>query len=369
MGSPAQDAEYYVWEVAGKPLKVHLHLEVVDRLAGEVMRGFGAVPKRGAEVGGVLIGTIESGDPTIVRIEDFEPVDCDYTRGPSYLLGGGDQEAFEDACARWRQDASPQAYAVGYFRSHTRDAMALSSEDVDLMNRWFSAPSQVALLIKPFATKVSPAGFFFREDGVFQPATLLEFPFRRRELSGEEAPPRRSMMERGPRSRDLRSTIPAPVQEFEDEEDYSDAEPIPQSEHAYATTAPAKSRLRSGWVWMPLSFIFLLLGVLLGFQAALTMGSKVNAGGGSDFPLSLSVSRTGDNLSVKWDRQAAAVRAAPRGVIEITDGTQTLTRDLDAAQLQNGNLIYRNSSNAVRFRLSVYPNSRVTVTETMDWKP
>ena len=289
--------------------------------------------------------------------------------GPSYLLSGDDQRAFEEACEQWRPDASRQAYAVGYFRSHTRDGMALSPEDVELMNRYFPEPSQVALLIKPFATKVSPAGFFFREDGVFQPATPLEFPFRRRELGGEEPPPRRSLMERRPRSRDLRSMVPASVEEGVGDEEYAGTEPIPQPEHAYVTTAPAKSRLRGGWVWIPLSFIFLLLGVLLGFQAALTMGPKVSAGGAPDFALSLSVNKSDDNLAVKWDRQAAAVRSAQRGVIEIQDGGQTLSRDLDAAQLQNGNMIYRNSSNAVRFRLIVYPSPRVSVTETIDWKP
>jgi hypothetical protein len=49
---------YYVWEVPGKPVAVHLHLDVLDRIASEVMRGFGAVPKRGAEVGGLLIGIV-----------------------------------------------------------------------------------------------------------------------------------------------------------------------------------------------------------------------------------------------------------------------------------------------------------------------
>ena len=58
METRTQDpAGYYVWEVPGQPVIVHLRLDVVDRLAAEVMRGFGAVPKRGAEVGGVLIGT------------------------------------------------------------------------------------------------------------------------------------------------------------------------------------------------------------------------------------------------------------------------------------------------------------------------
>jgi len=42
--------------------------------------------------------------------------------------------------------------------------------------------------------------------------------------------------------------------------------------------------------------------------------------------------------------------------------------DLDLAQLQNGSLLYRNLSDSVRFRLTVYPNVRTSVTEMMDWK-
>ena len=68
---------YYVWEAPGKSLLVHLQLDVIDGLLSDVMRGFGAVPKRGAEVGGLLLGSIERGEQTIVRIEDFEPVECD----------------------------------------------------------------------------------------------------------------------------------------------------------------------------------------------------------------------------------------------------------------------------------------------------
>ncbi len=170
----------YVWEVPGKPVSVHIDLDVVDRIAAEVMRGFGAVPKRGAEVGGVLIGTIEPGDPAIVRVEDYEPVRCDYKRGPSYLFTAEDRAEFEDACERWMPDATRPAYAVGYFRSQTRgnptggnpsnQALPLAPEDVELMDRHFPAPEHVALIVKPYGTKVSVGGFFAREDGVFPEA-------------------------------------------------------------------------------------------------------------------------------------------------------------------------------------------------------
>jgi hypothetical protein len=350
---------YYVWELPGKPVVVHLHLSVIDRMSAEVMRGFGAVPKRGAEVGGVLLGTIEPGAPTIVRVEDFAPVACDYKRGPSYLFTADDGAAFEDACVRSEPDPSRPTYGVGYFRSHTRDGLSLGPEDIELMEQYFPQPAHLALLVKPFVSKVSVASFFFREDGLFPSLAPLEFPFRRRELLGEEAPPRRTMLERVPRRREVRAIVEEDVQD-------SIREPIPSpSEVAYAYTTSTKSR--GGWVWIPLSFVFLLLGVVLGFQAALTMGGRVG-GGTIDYSLGLTVTKEGANLSVKWDRDAPAIKAAQKGVLEIEDAGYTKPVELDAAQLRNGSILFTNSSRTVRFRLIVYPQTRVSVIQTMEWK-
>lgn len=357
---------YYVWGAPGKAVAVHLHLDVIDRLLPEVMRGFGAVPKRGAEVGGVLIGTIEPGDPAVVRIEDFELVDCSYKRGPSYLFSEEDAEAFEEACRRW--GSADPAYAVGYFRSHTRDGLSLGQEDVALLDEYFQEPASVALLIKPFATKPSVAGFFFREDGVFSEATALEFPFRRRELTGEAPPPRRPLTERSAERgmTRLRRREPPVREEFEEgvqgpgrEEEQPDGE--------YAGTAPARTGMMR-WMWMiPLSFVFLLLGVGLGFQAATSMGR--NAGNGEqDFELALAVTRMGNNLSVKWNPDSAAVKLAQRGVLEIEDGGASKSVDLDPQYLQTGAITYNNNSGTVHFRLVVYLNSRSSVVESLDWR-
>jgi hypothetical protein len=371
MAAGTQDAAgYYVWEVAGKNVSVHLHLEVVDRILAEVMRGFGAVPKRGAEVGGVLIGTIEEGDSIIVRVEDFEPVECDYKRGPSYMFAEEDRGAFADAVERWEPGPDRPVYAVGYFRSHTREGMSLAPEDILIMEEFFPSPAQVALLVKPYGTKVSMAGFFFREEGGFQQITPLEFPFRRRELSGEEPPPRRSMIERRPRGHEPRPIDSAPpvrfnAPRFEDppfEEEYA-PEPAHPPQTAYAVTMPSRSRSS---MWIPLSFVFLVFGVALGLMIGLARAPASSAVG--DFALGLSVSRSDENLNVKWDRRAPAIRDAQRGTLEIEDGSYTKSVDLKSVDLHSGSIIYRNASSAVRFRLTVFPEERVSVTETAEWK-
>ncbi len=355
---------YYVWEVPGKPVVVHTHLDAIDRLSAEIMRGFGAVPKRGAEVGGVLLGSVTKGTPAIVRIEDFEPVACEYKRGPSYLFVDSDRSAFDDTCDRWQPDPANPAYAVGYFRSHTRDGLSLGGEDIELMDQHFPSPAQIVLLVKPFATKVSLASFFVREDGQFPSLAPLEFPFRRRELTGEEAPPRRSMLERVPRRRErpethpeMRSFPPEPI-------DHDPVAPPPDPGYVYAS----KTKTRPAWVWLPLSFVFLVLGVALGFQMGVTMGPKLSSATADDYALGLTVTRDGDNLSVRWNRNSAAVKAAEKGVLEIQDGAFAKPVELDTAQLRNASILFTNSSKSVRFRLIVYPQPGVTVMQSLEWK-
>jgi hypothetical protein len=339
---------------------VHLNLAIIDRLSAEIMRGFGAIPKRGAEVGGLLLGSFEEGAQTIVRVDDFEGIACDYKRGPSYLFSADDGAAFDEACAR-------STSAIGYFRSHTREGLSLGPEDIELMEQYFPSPSHIALLVKPFATKVSIASFFFREDGLFQSAAPLEFPFRRRELTGEAAPPRRSIQERTPRRRERRGDAAnAPPIDFAEQE-LQDPVALPPGP-AYPYTSPSKPRVRSGWVWIPLSFVFLLLGVVLGFQAALTMGGRVTGAGTVDYSLGLTVTREGTNLSVKWNRDAQAIKVAPKGVLEIEDGGRTKPVELDPAQLSNGSILFTNASPTVRFRLIVYPQTGVAVMQTIEWK-
>ena len=325
---------YYVWAVPGKPVAVHLRLDVVDRMAAEFLRGLGAVPKRGAEVGGVLLGSIEPGlvkDTSIVRVEDFEPVPCSYVRGPSYLLTEEDRRIFDEICKR----RSP----VGYYRSHTREGLALGPEDIDVLERNFPLTSQVALLVKPLADKPGEAGFFVRENAVFPGKTPQEFPFRRWEMIGEEPPPPPAVLE------------PLKVES---------ADPLPYV--AEKETPPPRPKSRAG-VWMVAAFVFLLLGVLLGYEASRITAPRR----ASDFAVSLAVERSGDNLMVRWNREAPAVRSASSGLLEIDDGGDIKRMELDRANLSGGTFIYRNGSEKVRFRLVLYLDPGVSVTEELEW--
>jgi hypothetical protein len=364
---------YFVWQAPGKPLAVYLSLHVVERLNADVMRGLAAVPKRGAEVGGVLLGSIEPGETTIVRVEDFQAIACAYGRGPSFFLSETEQQLLGSVAEEERPADSGVPQAVGYYRSHTREGtMALGPEDLECIGKFFPDVNQVALLVRPFATKVGIAGFFVRENGSFPGKTPLEFPFRRREMLGEEAPARRSMYDRKPRNRERREeSYEVPVQAQVQASDYAPAYDYAQDQPTYVEVQPERlpRKQRSPWTWLPIVFIFFVLGAALGYQTAVTLARRaVIREGATAFALRLAAERTGESLSVRWDRDSSAVRVAQRGMLEIVDGSVSKPVPLDTAQLREGSVIYQNMSRTVRFRLVIFVGENATVNETVTWQ-
>jgi hypothetical protein len=113
--------------------------------------------------------------------------------------------------------------------------------------------------------------------------------------------------------------------------------------------------------------VFLLLGVFLGFQLALGLGQRAAKSPDADFSLALTASRADENLNVRWNRDAPAIRTAQKGLLEIEDGGFAKPVELDQDHLRNGSIVYHRSSGMVRFRLIVYVNSQLTVTETLNW--
>jgi len=97
--------------------------------------------------------------------------------------------------------------------------------------------------------------------------------------------------------------------------------------------------------------MFLLLGVVAGVPVRAAGGPKATGVvTAQDFSLSLSVTKLGENLTVRWNRNAPAIHAAQRGVLMIDDGSSSPAPvNLDLAQLGNGsnNLSQRNQDCAV----------------------
>ena len=371
--TPAADA--YVWQPAGKPVQVEIDLDVVDRMESEIMRAFGAVPRRGLEVGGILLGTAEAGETLTARIEDFEPVLSKHEQGPSYILAGKDIGRFEDALDRWRPQPGRRMRAIGFFRSHTREGLGLHSEDLELLSKYFPEETAVTLIVKPLATRAPVAGLFFREEGAIHGgSSYQEFPFRRRELVGNSVAANSQKEAALPNGRaalevalEESGTAGTTGSGSSDGSPFRGIEELPPSEPA--PKEPRSVRLRGGWVMIPLSCMFLLVGTVLGFQVALSVRSQIKPGPTEDpYALRLSATPSSDSVHVRWDRAAPAIRQAERGLLLITENDQRKSVDLDVGHLRNGSVIYRRVSGDVNFRLEVFTNEKVSIAEAIRFR-
>jgi len=348
-GTESRSESHLIWEVPGKPVSVHFELDALTRLGREILRGFGVVPRRSVEVGGILLGKAEpapGGNGWTVFIEDFEPVACRHRNGPAYQLVDEDLARFEELLAPWKAAEGRRIYAVGFYRSHVREGFSLSSDDLELFQNHFSSDWNMALLVKPFATRPSVGGFFFRENGIINAdAPYKEFPIRLRDHESEGTAATASVGTKLPADMTLRQ--------------------IPTAAGDAAEITPSGKK-DPRWVWIPLSFVFLLLGVGLGFWLGLSLKTPPSqVADTSARRLSLWVQPRDGGLRVQWDRSSWPIQTASGGKLLIDEGGRQKTVDLDVRVLRNGSIQYNQSGTEVTFRMEVYTADGSSVAESV----
>jgi hypothetical protein len=171
--------EFYTWTFPGAPVRIHLHLNVVERLAPEVRRAFDAVPAHSVEIGGLLLGTADFKSSPIVEIKDFIPFLSEYRSDHRFVLSDGDQRKLEKKLAAIRQERADGLTVVGYYRSHIGILLSLNESDLALAEAHFCDPADVFLLVKPSTDGSSTAGFFFWDNGRIDSEFIPGFPLMR----------------------------------------------------------------------------------------------------------------------------------------------------------------------------------------------
>ncbi len=302
------------------------------------MRAFGAVPKRGAETGGLLFGyTAEN----LVVIDGFETVPCDYRLGPSYVFPPGDWNRWQEAITRAQAKGLE---VVGYFRSDTRERSSFAPEDLALLDHFLPGAGIAALLIRPFATRVSQAGFFFRgPGGVFPSSTPLEFPFSRKALGG------------GKRRADAGEANSATVTA----EDHPPVSPTPAID-------PAPRQGASRGTWAAALGLSVALGWSGGFFTARRLPQLPEP---NQYRLGLSASPRGTELRIAWDTDAEPLRTATRGQLRVREGTLERTIALDLELLRQGLVVYQSPPGPVHFDLEVEQIAGTVLRESVDYRP
>lgn len=378
-----EPSAYFVWEVPGKPVKVCLSHNAMDRVLNEAMRGLGLLPRRGAEVGGLLLGTVEPGEVPTTRIEDVVPVPIEYAFGPFFAFSENDKKDFSVTLRQWERSAERPLHAVGFYRSHMQDELALGQHDLWLFSNHFPAPSDVALLIRPRAMRSSVAGFFIREPGQIRAeSSYLEFPMRPQGRPARTAgqagatPPAQEAAPAPPVEVPLPSFLNVPPPEEKKKRNWKwwkrgeppaqEAAPAPK-----AAPAPPQPFWTSLWVQVPILSCLLLADGLLGFVSARQFRpppTRPAAAPRNPYALSLMVVEYGDNLCLTWDKNAPAIVQAQKAVLSISDGDQNQSLDVELPALQNQGfgVTYHRVTDRVRFRLEVFLKGRRSVSETWE---
>ncbi len=331
MASAHQSSETGVWSVEGHSVRVEYWASVLEEIRAAAVSGYCQFPRGGVEIGGILFGRLESG---VTRIVAYRPVACEYKFGPSYQLSEKDERAFAEALGAPASDALLAGLEpVGWYHSHTRSAVCLTEQDLELHNRLFQKPAQVALVVQPESFGPSRGGFFFREpDGSIR----AESSYGEFALAPRGRKPRTAAKEEGPAT----PKEPEPSRA---------AAPVLRAVKAIAPPSEPEPGPRRRWLWVAVALV--LVAAIAVATALLIMRQEKPA----PSSLALSALDLDGQLRIAWDREAAAVRQATSGSLEIVDGDKRLVLPFSAAGLRRGSVTYARKSGNVEVRLTVTP--------------
>jgi len=341
--------KFVTWSAPGNPFRIEYSALVLEQIRLIAVEGYHRVPHGGVETGGILFGTHQKNG---VRIKAWRPIDCEYAKGPSFLLSEKDEAALAEALKSRGDGELAGLEPVGWYRAHTRSEILLSEADLAFFNRFFPEPWQVALIVRPASFAPTRAGFFFREaDGSIR----ADSSYREVTLTPMSAPAT-SMAEVAP-------TVPEAPPANKDAVDAPPDRPEPPRPEPRPVLEfkPFQPQRRSAGLGKRYAAGLAVLAIaILGFR----MLTPSHRG------LQLSATDMGGQLRIAWDGAARAISHAKGGSIEIDDhGAQTQVR-LTQADLRSGNVFYARLSGDVVVRLIVdVPGSQLVMETTRFLKP
>ena len=288
--------------------------------------GFAALPRRGLEIGGVLLGENRGGE---IRLRGFEELPCEHVYGPSYTLSEKERAALSSLLAA-RQGRGGRPRVVGFFQSFVARAPAIEEADEEFVRRHFPFGDFVYLLLQPLSAATCVASFRFFHNGMLlpegeAPSFVLETP-QTPDEEGEEKkiewPLLRPASQPPPTPEDL-------------------GEPARPEE-------PQTAANRARW-WIPLAIL-----AFLAANAAVVSGLWIRSRGPRWAELHLDAHAAGGQLDVRWDSGAARALGATAGVLAVSDGDTRQNIALSEEQLRAGKYRYTPTHENLGLRLMLY---------------
>jgi TonB family protein len=368
--SPAQPT--FAWSDGARSFQIHLRPSVMGRLGTESWVAFKRVPRRGLEIGGVLLGRTErKEDTTTFWIEEFAAVESEHRSGPSYVLSESDLGHMQDEIRR------NGTASIGIFRSQTRsEQLVLQEPDTGLLERYFDPGDSLFLMVGPVPGK---AALFIRTNGSV--GGVHEFPLTSLSsvLKGSQnlraqdadppipAPEIRSAVTRVVRQldapkigtqganeppQDRPAAMPPLVthEHLPEAPETENAEPLKSVLTVKPVAHPGVNRGR--WM-MAAALVVLLVTAAFGVRSYSAPRARASVRSALEY-IQLGVERDGSSLRVRWDRNSPTLRDATRAVLHVQDGDIQVDRILTASDLSTGSAAYEPKNSDLAFRLDVY---------------
>lgn len=327
----------YRWDAPDGSCSVTLGFHLMDELRRQAIEAYLSLPKRGAEIGGLLFGAVRQGSSAF-HIDACEDLPCEYRFGPSYKLSQTDYVLVSERLAQHQCEGSQPV--IGLYRSYTGREAALDQTDLELMRSVLPHPHCISLLLQPLSAEKCMARFQLGGDDATAAGRLYE-PF---------------LIEAG------QLTVEAPAEPVSPRAAVAPAEPLEEppvetprptpvllAPHARRRRWEEDESARGSQILLPV-----LLCVLAAVAGAAAYGFWTLQRQPRWAPMGLDVTAAARELMLSWDSTAPAIEQASRGVMSVTDGSAQKQFPLTAAQLRGGKLSYKPSNANVLFRVLVY---------------
>lgn len=314
---------------------------IVSAIRARALEGFHSLPKRGTEVGGLLVGRVLRTKPLLARISGFEDVTCSHSFGPSYVLTGEDKAGLEAALQRERPDP-----VIGFVRSYTGRDMVLDEADRNLMQQYFPAGA-VFLLLQPRAPHGCAATFLFPEKGeIGWEPQVPQFDFSEERLTGEASAASAAAVA-APEPPVAPEATVEPVETPVGP--VAAPEPVPLPAFVRHARDPDPEAPRKRGFLLPLLGWIVLCVAAAGIYELWTMARAPRWE-----PLGLTAQIAPDTIHLAWNHDSRAAHDATRGALTVDDAALHQRVPLTAGQVRAGAYDYRPASSSVLFRLELY---------------
>lgn len=357
-------ARFYVWQAPDNSIAVQLNLKLVEALTAEHFRA----TEEGLEHGvrGVLLGRSICVPRPATFVEDFALIP--ETQGGRIVAGIGKQAgpflmsllerlspdedqatslASDDDLAqivsRLHRGVERGRNAIGFFRSQWDGDLVPTRRDLKIVNRLFSQPEDVMLLVRFSRRGEAEAAFFHWQNGKLQtPGFEHTFPFDLGKLS------RRATVKR---------------------HDGSALPGWPRTPNLEPRPSLAKEAIR-WWQLLPTVALFTVGTLAIQTSLEARSGTPVTVAGiaaRSETALGLKVTLVANKLEIRWKHNSKAIQSAERAVMKISEPGALATEvvPIDKRQLLTGYVAYTPLTNDISIQFDVKESDGSTTTESV----